>query len=870
MGNEPTASRFSSQVSYNSNLVPGAILAGRYRIVGLLGRGGMGEVYRADDLKLNQPVALKLLPERLKDDGAALARFHREVSVARQVSHPNVCRVFDIGESDGLQFLSMEYIDGEDLASLLRRIGRFPNDKALEISRQLCAGLNAAHESGILHRDLKPANVMIDGRGRARITDFGLAGLVNSFSSDELIAGTPAYMAPEQLAGQQVTAQSDIYALGLVLYEIFTGKRAFDGGSFEELVVQHNQHTPQTPSSLIKDTDPLVERVIMRCLDKDPSKRPASALQISILLPGGDPLLAALAAGETPSPEMVADAPDTGALKTRAAAICLIALLIGIGLLIFLSSKVELHRSVPFDKSGEVLADRAGTIVKRFGYLEAPQDQVFGFSSNSEYLRYLMANDQSPDRWQKLAAGRPWGMTFWYRQSPHRFRPSNYWDVSLNDPPLFESGMASVVLDTQGRLIDFYCFPATQETPTNLSSPFDWSSVFAASELAMNDFQSTEPQWTPPVAFDQRAAWDGTFPEQPNIPLHIEAAAYRGKPVYFEMFGPWTRPARLGAADQSLRDRLLQLWILAIVVGCLAGGGFLARRNLKLGRGDRKGAFRLAVYVFSVSILSWVLRSNHPPSSSPINGVIPVAWATPVVWALYIVSFIWLFYIALEPEVRQRWPHRIVSWSRLLAGRWKDPLVGHDLLIGGLFGVSIILVHYLGFLVPKWFGVAPFLPRTIDYDTLLGGRHLFGMLFRIQVEDLVSGFGSMVLVLLLFLLVRREWLAITGVWVLLSVMRLLGDNTATATQVITLGMEMGLFMFVLMRFGLLAGIVCQFFLWLSNFPLTTDLSIWYAGAGQFAILVAVGLAVFGFTTSISRPAREQGSGFRVQGSELQA
>src|SRR5690242_12075926 len=213
-------------------------------------------------------------------------------------------------------------------------------------------------------------------------------------------------------------------------------------------------------------------------------------------------------------------------------------------------------------------------------------------------------------------------------------------------------------------------FPATQETPTVANPPFDWSNLFNASELAMNDFRSTDPQWTPPVAFDQRAAWDGSFPEQPDIPLHIEAAAYRGKPVYFEMFGPWTRRARLGAADQSLRDRLLQLWILAIEVGCLAGGGFLARRNLKLGRGDRKGAFRLAVYVFTVSILSWVLRANHPPSSSPINGVIPVAWATPVVWALYIVAFIWLFYIALEPEVRQRWPHRIVSWSRLLAGRW--------------------------------------------------------------------------------------------------------------------------------------------------------------------------------------------------------
>ena len=157
---------------------PGTLLAGRYRIVACVGRGGMGEVCRAEDLKLRQEVALKFLPARLAQDAAALARFHREVRVARQVSHPNVCRVFDVGEADGLTFLTMEFVDGEDLASVLRRFGRLPQDKAMEIARQLCAGLAAAHDRGVLHRDLKPANVMIDGRGKVRTTDFGLAGVV--------------------------------------------------------------------------------------------------------------------------------------------------------------------------------------------------------------------------------------------------------------------------------------------------------------------------------------------------------------------------------------------------------------------------------------------------------------------------------------------------------------------------------------------------------------------------------------------------------------------------------------------------------------------------------------------------------------------
>src|SRR5688500_8235157 len=246
-----------SSPSYDSiddaRFVPGAMVAERYRIVGLLGKGGMGEVYRADDLKLGQPVALKFLPEHLLSDGAALARFHREVRVARQVSHKNVCRVYDIGEADGRHFLSMEYIKGEELSSLLRRIGRVPADKAVQLARQICAGLNAAHDIGVLHRDLKPANVMIDGDGNARILDFGLAGLAGEFGEDELSAGTPAYMAPEQLEGKPFTTRSDIYSLGLLLYELFTSKKAFDAPTLGDLIkLRRSNTTPTTPTSIVK------------------------------------------------------------------------------------------------------------------------------------------------------------------------------------------------------------------------------------------------------------------------------------------------------------------------------------------------------------------------------------------------------------------------------------------------------------------------------------------------------------------------------------------------------------------------------------------------------------------------------------------
>src|SRR3954452_17352480 len=219
-------------------IAPGSLLAERYRILGLIGRGGMGEVYRAEDLRLGQTVALKFLPAAVADDPQRLAQFHHEVRIARQVSHRNVCRVYDIGEDHGRVFLTMELVDGEDLAALLKRVCRFQEERATEILHQICAGLAAAHDCGVLHRDLKPANVMLDADGRVRITDFGLAGLAGTFT--DVRSGTPAYMAPEQLAGTDVSERSDIFALGLVLYEIYTGKRAFDATTIAELLRQHD------------------------------------------------------------------------------------------------------------------------------------------------------------------------------------------------------------------------------------------------------------------------------------------------------------------------------------------------------------------------------------------------------------------------------------------------------------------------------------------------------------------------------------------------------------------------------------------------------------------------------------------------------
>src|SRR5712664_2773155 len=327
----------SSDAVSGGRVTPGQIIADRYRVVALAGRGGMGEVYRAEDLKLSQIVAIKFLPPSLSQDAGALARFHSEVRIARQVSHPNVCRVFDIGDADGVPFLTMEYVDGEDLGSLIRRIGRLSSDKAIEIARQICAGLAAAHERGVIHRDLKPTNLMLDGAGKIRITDFGLASIAASIENADVKAGTPAYMAPEQLEGKEVTSKSDLYSLGLVLYEILTGKRAFNATTLPELIKQRESSVPANPSTLVPELDPLIERVILRCLEKDPAQRPASALQVAAALPGGDPLAAALAAGETPSPEMVAAAGATEGIKPWLGLTLVVTALLGLVALMMLA-----------------------------------------------------------------------------------------------------------------------------------------------------------------------------------------------------------------------------------------------------------------------------------------------------------------------------------------------------------------------------------------------------------------------------------------------------------------------------------------------------------------------------------------------------
>jgi serine/threonine-protein kinase len=357
----------------------------------------------------------------------------------------------------------------------LRRIGRLPEEKGIELARQLCQGLGAAHDRGVIHRDLKPANVMIDSRGQVRLTDFGLATAIGPV--DDVRSGTPAYQAPEQLAGREVTARSDLFALGLVLYAIFTARRAYPAATLAELRRLHAEGTPSKPSSHVGRLDPAVERAILHCLERDPLDRPRTAYEVLASLPGGDPLAAALAAGETPSPQMVADVGGEGTIRPPVGLVLLGAVVIGIVLVALVADRVMLFRMVPLPEPPAVLARRAQQILERLGSPDKPADWAGHFRVNAEVLRHTLREDRSPGRWDNLATLRPSPLHFFYRQSPRPLVPAvvnvsgQIEGVLVTDdnPPPALPGMSGVQLDPNGRLLRLYAIsPRQSQAPPTL------------------------------------------------------------------------------------------------------------------------------------------------------------------------------------------------------------------------------------------------------------------------------------------------------------------------------------------------------------------------------------------------------------------
>jgi tRNA A-37 threonylcarbamoyl transferase component Bud32 len=263
-------------LSFSSGeLTAGSLFAGRYLVIDMLGKGGMGCVYRALDTKVDEEVALKFINPEIAADARIVARFRTELKVTRKITHRHVCRMYDLGADGDALFITMEYIPGEDLADMVRRLGRLPVERAFIVAREVCEGLAEVHRLGIIHRDLKPKNIMIDRDGEAKIMDFGLARTPHAVKLTEVghTVGTPSFMSPEQLNGEALDPRSDIFALGVIMYQMLTGRLPFEADSTLNLALQHKTHRPPHPRSLNPQISEELGRIVLKCLEIDKEER---------------------------------------------------------------------------------------------------------------------------------------------------------------------------------------------------------------------------------------------------------------------------------------------------------------------------------------------------------------------------------------------------------------------------------------------------------------------------------------------------------------------------------------------------------------------------------------------------------------------
>jgi len=840
----------------NNRFLPGELLADRYRIVALLGRGGMGEVYRAEDIRLGQTVALKFLPEQQVTDARHLQYFYGEVRLSQRLAHPHICRVHDLLEIGPLRCLSMEYIEGENLQTLLRRIGPLPEPKGLELAHQICQGLAAAHNAGILHRDLKTANIMIDERGRARITDFGLARERDQTDPAEALVGSPAYMAPEQLAKNQTSIQSDLYSLGLILLEILTGQPMHRSKSLDAIA---QMQTEETAKQIALETTTIsvdVATAIASCLSKDPQQRPRSAAALAGLLPGHSPLSVAIAAGETPSPDMVAavDAGEGLSMPQRAGLIagtCLILLLV-----VLLSS----HAFSRFgtERVPAVLVDQASQILEQF-QIPRGSAQAWGYVADRRGLRWLASRGLPPSAGDDVTTA----AYFWYRENPTYMAPlvpdwkgDAFLTVDELRPPPAAPGDVHLRLDGTGRLRYLSILPPAEMTTltqpsTGANEDVAWEALFELAGLTSDQVTSLEPieaDFTPPGFADQRRSW--TLPGDADSAfagMRIDAASWHARPSFFRIVYPWdgdpaaSRWNGITSGNQVL-SAIMLIWV-PVLIGL---SGWLAHKNIASRRADRQGANRLAAFCAAAVLLLWLFGSTHLPAALELD-----LFVTALAGSTLMATVVWAAYVAFEPLVRRHWPRTLVSWSRLLQGQWTDSLVGRDLLIGiaaGAFAAMGKLLIVETPVVLQWGSYG--LPNIYNFAPLAGLRVAIGeVIAALGLAILYSLFFQLLFLMALHRSLRRTWLAVTVFVLFLSCMVAVQYKPSSLAFAIT-AIEMTMTAALYLRVGLLAAVTMHFVRLLLKWPLTSDTSQWYAETGGMALAV-IGL-LLGFAVYTTR------------------
>ncbi|HEY7113100.1 MAG TPA: hypothetical protein VIA45_09240, partial [Thermoanaerobaculia bacterium] len=578
-----------------------------------------------------------------------------------------------------------------------------------------------------------------------------------------------------------------------------------------------------------------------RCIEKDPGRRPSSAAQVAAALPGGDPLAAAIAAGETPSPEMVAAAGQTGALAPSRARGLLIVLAAGLVLAFVLTPRANIAAFVPLDKSPEVLRERAREILLAAG-IGRPADSASWFRTDDRFLIWAQGHgglnsDLSRDavalvyRQAASSLGTALGETGPY--------PSPYVDA-LNPPPI-EPGMAEVWVDPRGRLVRLSIVPPQLPKESGTPPETDWSPLFREAGLDMSRFTAVLPSWSPRNFATARAAWEGPHPERQGLTMRVEAASFRGRPVSFLWIGPWTKAAETPAAGDAGN---VAFEVLLLVF--LLGGAYLARRNVRAGRGDRRGAIRLGAVIFILQGAMWILGGHHVKGTDE-GWILIEAFCNAAGMA---IGF-WLLYLAIEPFARRRWPQMLISWTRALSGTGRDPLVGRDVLIGLTAGVATgLIMGPIRVLLPMKLGIQGPTPHFFDIAAPVSpGRAIAFLLSPVEY----AGFWVLGLVFLLVLaraVVRSGWFA-GFVVALIAASTFLGATGIAITLPLAL-LSAGLLVAVTVRFGVLSAVAFESSRRIAGYYIySTDPSSWTFYAGMIAVAGIAALAWWATRTALA-------------------
>jgi serine/threonine-protein kinase len=602
----------------------------------------------------------------------------------------------------------------------------------------------------------------------------------------------------------------------------------------------------------VDNLDPALERVILHCMQDAPEDRPASAYEVLAELPGGDPLAAALAAGETPAPEVVAAARVRDRERPAWVGAVAGALVAGLFIVAILGGRTCFLSQAGLTKPPAVLDEKARQILRTLTGDSKAEGVAQGFVISTDGLAFLQDCVRNPDWRSILSAGRPAVVVFKYAQETET--PTR-WALAF-DPRLPETRSAPsrsimIQLDGSGRLLHYLSAERLPWGGEAAAREPDWAAVFEMASLDLRSMTAAKPRQTPPVYADRCVAWEGPCPERPGERLRVEGASAAGRVIYFHIARPWEAGAgpsnEGGPKRSSWRPEVMGLLFLATLLVAAP----LAWRNTRVGRGDRRGARRLALFLLAVSLMNWLVGRTHFGTLSGETASLTGGLRT----AVFAAVVMWIYYLALEPSVRRFWPHSLISWSRLLAGRVADPLVGRDAMIGVAFGLGVVLLRQLHSVADASLGLGAFatvLPPDIEAELGLLSGYRFILTQICHAVIAAIGWGVILVMLMLVLRVALKTPLLGSVVFLVTVTTAiaLGSQACGPSAWLVAAVMAIASGLAVVRCGLLTAIVGMFaHQILIRVPLTADRSNWYAESTAVAAVVVLALAAFGAYTA---------------------